>query len=104
MKPEASERVPICQPDPLRTLFSEAGLQDIDVRTIDVPTHFQDFEDYWSPLLGGQFPSPDYAMSLSENDCAASGERIRDTLPVSEDGTIRLVARAWAIRGQKSKV
>jgi SAM-dependent methyltransferase len=51
LKPEAHERdegrrFPICQPEPLRTLFAEAGLQEGEVRAIDVPTHFRDFADY----------------------------------------------------------
>jgi SAM-dependent methyltransferase len=107
LKPEARERdegrrFPICQPDPLRKLFLEGALHEVEVRAIDVPTHFRDFDDYWSPFLGGQFPAPDYAMSLSEGDRMALRERIRATLPFSEDGTIRLIARAWAVRGQRA--
>ncbi|HEV8721256.1 MAG TPA: class I SAM-dependent methyltransferase [Candidatus Binatia bacterium] len=107
LKPEARERdegrrFPICQPDPLRKLFLEGGLHEVEVRAIDVPTHFRDFDDYWSPFLGGQFPAPDYAMSLSEGDRVVLRERIRATLPFSEDGTIRLIARAWAVRGATS--
>jgi SAM-dependent methyltransferase len=109
LKPEARERdegrrFPICQPEPLRNLFGEAGLHEIDVRAIDVPTHFRDFADYWSPFLGGQFPAPEYAMSLSEEDRAALREHIRATLPFSDDGTIRLIARAWAVRGKRNKL
>jgi SAM-dependent methyltransferase len=108
LKPEARERdegrrFPICLPEPLRNLFEEAGLYEVEVRAIDVPTHFCDFEDYWSPFLGGQFPAPEYAMSLSEEDRAALRERIRSTLPFSDDRTIRLIARAWAVRGKLAK-
>lgn len=107
LRPEAVERdegrrFPSCQPDPLRNLFGAAGLHEVEVRAIDVPTHFRDFEDYWLPFLGGQFPAPDYAMSLSEEDRVALRERIRATLPLAEDGTIRLLARAWAVRGERS--
>lgn len=96
---DEGRRFPICQPDPLRNLFGAAGLQEIDVRAIDVTTHFRDFEDYWSPFLGGQFPAPDYAMSLSEEDRTALREHIRGTLPFADDGTIPLMARAWAVSG-----
>jgi SAM-dependent methyltransferase len=92
----------ICQPDPLRNLFTEARLREVEIESIDVPTHFRDFDDYWSPFLGGQFPAPDYVMSLSEKDRAALRERIRVTLPFSDDGTIRLMARAWAVRGKRA--
>ena len=109
LKPEARERdegrrFPICQPEPLHNLFGAAGLHEIDVRAIDVLTHVRDFADYWSPFLGGQFPAPEYAMSLSEEDRAALRERLRATLPFSDDGTIRLIARAWAVRGKRNKL
>ena len=39
---------------------------DVAVAAIDVPTVFADFDDFWSPFLGGQGPAPAYAMSLCE--------------------------------------
>ena len=96
---DEGRRFPICQPEPLVQLFAKAGLQDVDVRAVDVPTAFQDFDDYWSPFLGGQGPAPGYAMSLSEARRNALRDRIRSTLPIGKDGAIRLIARAWAVRG-----
>ena len=58
-----------------------------------------DFDDYWSPFLGGQGPAPSYAMSLSEERRVSLREHIRLTLPVADDGSINLIARAWAICG-----
>lgn len=93
-------RFPICQPEPLQVLFEGAGLQKVETRPIDVPTVFLDFEDYWSPFLGGQGPAPAYALSLSEDKRAALRDRIRAGLPVEADGSISLIARAWAVRGR----
>jgi SAM-dependent methyltransferase len=92
-------RFPICQPDVLGHTFESAGLHQVEVRPIEVPTVFRDFDDYWSPFLGGQGPAPSYAMSLSEEHRAALRERIRVDLPFASDGSIPLVARAWAVRG-----
>jgi SAM-dependent methyltransferase len=92
-------RFPICRPDALRQLFESTGLQDVEVRSIEVPTVFRDFDDYWSPFLAGQGPAPGYAMSLSEESRAALRERIRARLPSNADGSISLFARAWAARG-----
>ena len=86
-------------PSSLENLFEATGLQEVDVAPLDIPTHFRDFDDYWTPFLGGQSPAPDYAMSLSEEDRAALRERIRERLPVSADGSIKLTARAWGVRG-----
>jgi SAM-dependent methyltransferase len=96
---DEGQRFPLCHPDRLGDLFREAALQAVETRAIDVPTRFRDFDDYWSPFLGGQGPAPGYAMSLSEERRAALRERIRVGLPVAADGTIDLIARAWAVRG-----
>jgi SAM-dependent methyltransferase len=97
---DEGRRFPICQAGPLTTLFTQAGLRDVAVRTIDVPTRFRDFDDYWSPFLGGQGPAPGYAMSLGEARRAALRDHIRAGLPVGSDGAIQLVARAWAVKGR----
>ena len=73
--------------------------QAVEVRAIDSATDFHDFDDYWSPFLGGQGPAPSYTMSLSEEQRVALRERLRQSLPFALDGSIPLVARAWAVRG-----
>ncbi len=96
---DEGSRFPLCSAQGLEALFVRAGLVDLQVRAIDVPTRFRDFDDYWSPFLGGQGPAPTYTMSLDEVRRDALRERIRATLPVNTDGSIELEARAWAVRG-----
>lgn len=96
---EAS-RFPICQPGPLEALWREAGLVEVSSTAVDVPTTFKDFDDYWTPFLGGTGPAPAYVMSLSEDDREALRQRVRAELPIGADGSIALVARAWAVRGR----
>jgi SAM-dependent methyltransferase len=98
---DEGRRFPICQPGPLRMLFESAELRDVHVRAIEISTDFQDFDDYWMPFLGGQAPAPGYAMSLSEERRANLRERIRAGLPFALDGSIPLVARAWAVKGTR---
>ena len=83
-------------------LFRGAGLRDVEERAIEVPTVFRDFEDYWSPFLGGQGPAPGYAMGLDEARRTALRDRLRSALPVTPDGSTPLHARAWAVRGTRS--
>ncbi|HEV2892287.1 MAG TPA: SAM-dependent methyltransferase, partial [Actinomycetota bacterium] len=96
---DEGRRFGVCQPEPLARLFRDAGLAEVDVRPIEVPTRFRDFDDYWGPFLGGQGPAPGYALSLDEPRRAALREELRRRLPFAADGSIPLVARAWAGRG-----
>ena len=105
LDPETSKlaeavRFPICQPTALTALFTEAGLHEVETHTIDAPTIFRNFDDYWNPFLGGQAPAPAYAMSLSEERRGALRDRIRASLPIARDGSIPLIARAFAVRGR----
>jgi SAM-dependent methyltransferase len=94
-------RFPMCNRPALETLFRTAGFADVETRAIDVPTVFRDFDDYWTPFLGGQGPAPGYTMHLTEERRVELRERIRAALPVARDGSISLIARAWAVRGTR---
>lgn len=105
LNPKAHEldeavRFPLCQPHALERAFQQANLSAIQVVAIDVPTRFRDFDDYWSPFLGGQGPAPSYAMSLDEASRSLLRDRMRERLPTQADGSIHLIARAWAIRSR----
>jgi SAM-dependent methyltransferase len=106
LEPEASRldegmRFPICRPEPLRQKWIDAGFTGVEVEPIDVPTVFDDFDDYWSPFLGGQGPAPGFAMSLSPERRDALRALIRERLPFDAQGRIPLTARAWAVRGTR---
>lgn len=92
-------RFPHSRPEPLMELFQGAGFHSVEVIPIEVPTTFRDFDDYWSPFLGGQGPAPSYAMSLGEEVRSALREKIYAGLPIQPDGSIHLKARAWGIKG-----
>jgi SAM-dependent methyltransferase len=96
---DEGSRFPLCRPETLEKLFLDAGLAGVEVKAIDIPTRFADFDDYWQPFLGGQGPAPAYAMSLDEMARARLRDRIRERLPTQRDGSISLSARAWAARG-----
>jgi SAM-dependent methyltransferase len=104
LDPEAREldegrQFPLCNPEPLADLFRRKGLGEVEVRAIEVPTVFRDFDDYWSPFLGGKAPAPAYAMSVSQERRAELRDRIRANLPTNAEGEHHLTARAWAARG-----
>ena len=92
-------RFPLCQKGKLEKLFHEGGLREVKFRAIEVTTIFGDFEDYWRPFLSGVGPAPSYVMTLKESQRSALKERLRIALPAAADGTISLIARAWAVQG-----
>lgn len=96
---DEGSRFPICRPAALETALQAAGLRGVEVRAIDAPTHFASFDDYWTPFLGGQGAAPAYLMTLSEDRRERLREYLRAHLPTETDGSIRLIARAWAARG-----
>lgn len=91
-------RFSICHPEALTSMFETAGLYGVEVTAIDVPTLFASFDDYWRPFLGGQGPAPAYAMMLDEPERERLRDRVRERLPLQVDGSISLIARAWAVR------
>ena len=88
-----------CAAGPLRALWTEAGLVDVAVAPIEVPTVFAGFADLWEPFLAGQGPAPGYVAALAPT----TRDRLRDTLgeavPTRHDGSIAFTARAWAVQG-----
>ncbi|HEY3263386.1 MAG TPA: class I SAM-dependent methyltransferase [Pseudonocardiaceae bacterium] len=94
-------RFPLCRPGPLHALFASAGLVDVQVEPIEVPTVFADFDDLWRPFLGGQGPAPGYCTSLPEDRREVLRQQLHTGLPQRSDGSIPLKARAWAVRGAR---
>jgi SAM-dependent methyltransferase len=92
-------RFPLCRAEALESLFASNGLANVEVTSIEIPTPFADFDDYWRPFLGGQGPAPAYAMSLDEPARTRLRDRLRERLPTAANGSIALTARAWAVRG-----
>ena len=86
--------------DALSELWTVAGLTDVQTTAVRVPTVFQDFDDFWSPFLGGQGPAPGYVASLTEPARDELRAALAARLPAETDGTIALMARAWAVRGR----
>jgi SAM-dependent methyltransferase len=93
-------RFPLSHPDALAGLWRGVGLGDIETTGIQIATRFTDFEDLWRPFLGGQGPAPAYLMSLPLAQRAAVQDELRASLPVDAEGSIPLVARAWAVKGR----
>jgi len=92
-------RFPLCRRDALATHFRNGGLQEVRSEAIEISTVFESFSDYWTPFTQGTGPAPSYVSSLSEVSRKKLQDRLEHRLTSEPDGSIRLVARAWAVRG-----
>ncbi len=98
-----------CQPsagasrlDALRELWTGAGLQAVETRTIDAPRSFADFDEFWdTAMLGSSMTS--IIASMSASDVAALKERVRPRLPPGADGRVTASARANAVKGRVAR-
>ena len=104
LNPDASHlheghRFPDANAEQLIGIFTRAGFSNVETVPIEIVTNFIDFDDYWKPFLGGQGPAPTYVSKLGEAERNQLEEMLRHRLPINEDGSIKLHARAWAIKG-----
>ena len=93
-------RFELADPEELAVLFEAGGLDDILTAPLVIPTRFVDFEDFWQPFLGGQGPAPGFVASLGDGDRELLRDELERRLPIAEDRSIELTARAWAVRGR----
>jgi SAM-dependent methyltransferase len=92
-------RFPLCQEGQLESLIREVGLKQVEATAIEVKTVFKNFDDYWQPFLGNVGPAPNYTMSLNQKDRQKLEVKLRKSLPTDDNGSISLIARAWAAKG-----
>jgi SAM-dependent methyltransferase len=92
-------RFPLCQEGQLESLIREVGLKQVEATPIEVKTVFKNFDDYWQPFLGNVGPAPNYTMSLNQKDRQKLEVKLRKSLPTDDNGSISLIARAWAAKG-----
>jgi len=88
-------RFPFCNRETLRDEVAAAGLADVTVESLEVPTRFADFEAFWQPFTLGAGPAPGYCTSLDEKARKALHQQLAGDLG---GGPIELPARAWAVK------
>jgi SAM-dependent methyltransferase len=96
---DEGRRFTFCTPDGLAQLFRGAGLRNVATCAVDVPTKWSDFEAFWQPFTGGTGAAPSYVASLSVARRDALRDRLRAEVPTEDDGSISMMARAWAVKG-----
>ena len=88
--------------DSLRKLWSDAGLEALEIRKIIVQRTFADFDDFWTASTGaGSVRATVDALASSEVETVKT--RLRATLPADAEGRITHTAFANAIKGRVRK-
>jgi SAM-dependent methyltransferase len=96
--PDEGRTMRYCTPDDLHSLWTSAGLRDVETQALVVAAEYDDFDDYWSPFPTGIAPSGAYCASLEPEQRAALRNACFRRLG-SRRGPFTLSARAWLVRG-----
>lgn len=92
-RPEASDRAV------MQALWRNAGLEDVEVRVIEVERSYADFDDFWESIRQSPSIKASTANMLpAEIDELKAG--VRKRLPAGADGRVTLTAWANAVKGR----
>lgn len=90
------------QMETLRSLWSGAGLENVETTQIHVERTFDSFEDYWSTIQLGPSIRPKLAVMKSD-EIAELKNRMHRRLATDSKGRITYNARANAVKGRVRK-
>ncbi len=96
---DPGEAFPICRPQPLREAFRDCGLRQVRWKALSTTMDFASFEEFWEPMQAGHGRNGAYVASLPAGQRLRLRDRVRAALSIRTDGSLRLTARAWAVRG-----
>jgi SAM-dependent methyltransferase len=88
-----------CSPEELETLWTDAGLREVEVGELVVAARYESFDDYWAPFPSGLAPSGAYCASLPPDRQEALRQACFRRLG-EPAGSFELTARAWVVLGQ----
>ena len=91
---------PIYAPGALARMWAEAGLVDIDLRSLMIRMDFADFADYWQPFASGEGALGAYVATLDDAPRGRLERHLREAyLTGRPDGERSFVAVALSCRG-----
>jgi hypothetical protein len=97
--PRDERHMPLSRSGELATLWRDHGFTAVEEDALVIPQWFPSFDDFWSPFLGGQGPAGALVASLGGERREALRRRLQGRLAAAADGSLRLLARAWAVKG-----
>jgi ubiquinone/menaquinone biosynthesis C-methylase UbiE len=93
------------RPGEMREAFERAELVEVAEITLIVRMDFQNFDDYWNPMITGQGTHNEFLASLSDEQRQRIENAVREGyLCGSPDGARSFASLAWAVRGRVPSV
>jgi SAM-dependent methyltransferase len=87
----------------LSALWGECGFDAVEETALLIAPAFESFDEFWTPLVGGQGASGTYLASLADDKQRGLRERVREKVFGSgPDRPFKLKAKAWAVRGARA--
>lgn len=91
---------PLTRPGELASAFSAAGLKKVAQASVTVRMNFENFADYWTPMLGKTGPVGAYLASVDDATRRELERRVRAAYELGQgDGPRSFAATAWICRG-----
>jgi ubiquinone/menaquinone biosynthesis C-methylase UbiE len=96
--PARPPRFEVSRAEALQQLWSDAGLESVETRRIEVQRTFADFDDFWATAMLAPSTGPVIAAMPSDAVKVLKG-RVRARLPANAAGRITTSAWANAVKG-----
>lgn len=89
----------ICSEEGIKELVERSPLRDKRVWSVEIETAFPSPDELWEGFLLGVGPSGSWTVGLTRERQEELRTLYQERLPVAEDGSVRLTARALAFAG-----
>ncbi|TCL73606.1 class I SAM-dependent methyltransferase [Rhizobium sp. BK251] len=91
---------PMMQPGEMKRAFIAQGLVDVIETELMIRMEYQGFDDYWTPIAGGEGPLGKYVAGLDAAERERLRAAVRDAYEAGRpDGPRSFANVAWACRG-----
>lgn len=84
----------------LEALFREAGMEQVETRTVNVCLAYESFNDFWEAQTPGYAPTTKIIEAMTEVERSRLMRSVESLLPRGPGGSIEYCATANAIKGR----
>jgi ubiquinone/menaquinone biosynthesis C-methylase UbiE len=95
----ATDRTPMTEIDSIAKTFEAAGAKAVQQSTISFTTRFRNLDDYWDPITRNSQNVGRFYQTMTGEQRDAVHQRLEQTLPFANDGSISFESRAVAVKG-----